>query len=418
MSLLFALADLSNELKQQYRRFPAKDSTLDIDFVNNRQRVAGVYGAALDGVTFTRSTTGTYFGATGTMQTAAINAPRFEYDPVSRRPLGLLIEESRGNDILYSDDFRDTASAGSARPWTNSGTVVTPASAVAPDGTLTAQLINSSAEVGVRQSNNITNQTITASIFVKAGTAAALRFRDDNNEKSVVFSPATGIISSQSGVIAASCQSVGAGWFRIIATYTTTTASWALNIRPTSTGTFYAWGAQVELGTFPTSYIPTTTASVTRGADVASMTGANFSSWYTNGLACFVELSLVGLVSGQTVYHIGNGGFNDRISTRNDGSSIVSRCIANDTTQATLTAQTVQTSTVISHIFSVFENDFAVCGANVLAFDTAGILPSPASISIGNAYNGSFLNGHIRRLASYPKRLPNNLLQYLSRLTA
>ena len=40
------------------------------------------------------------------------------------------------------------------------------------------------------------------------------------------------------------------------------------------------WGGQVELGGYPTSYIPTTSAAVTRAADLALLTGTNFSSWY------------------------------------------------------------------------------------------------------------------------------------------
>ena len=53
-------------------------------------------------ITFTRASTATYFDATGTLQTAAANTPRFDYDPVAHAPRGLLIEEARTNLLLNS----------------------------------------------------------------------------------------------------------------------------------------------------------------------------------------------------------------------------------------------------------------------------------------------------------------------------
>ena len=96
----------------------------------------------------------------------------------------------------------------------------------------------------------------------------------------------------------ASIVSVGNGWYLCIGTVTVnTTGSTGINfsINNGSTNSYtgdgysgiYLWGAQLEAGAFPTSYIPTTSASVTRNADVASMTGTNFSSWYRQDAGCF-----------------------------------------------------------------------------------------------------------------------------------
>lgn len=57
------------------------------------------------GGTFTRSTTATYFGANGKLLTSAIDEPRFEYDPETGEALGLLVEESRENKLLHSNDL-------------------------------------------------------------------------------------------------------------------------------------------------------------------------------------------------------------------------------------------------------------------------------------------------------------------------
>ena len=68
--------------------------TLDLSFM--------VPGSMPSGVTFTRASTATYFDSAGTLQTAATNAPRWDYDPVTRALNGLLIEEARTNLLLNS----------------------------------------------------------------------------------------------------------------------------------------------------------------------------------------------------------------------------------------------------------------------------------------------------------------------------
>lgn len=59
-------------------------------------------GSMPSGVTFTRASTGTYFDAAGTLQTATTNTPRWDYDPVTHVLRGMLIEEARTNLLLNS----------------------------------------------------------------------------------------------------------------------------------------------------------------------------------------------------------------------------------------------------------------------------------------------------------------------------
>ena len=82
-------------------------------------------------ITFTRSTTGSYYNSAGVLSTAAINAPRFDYDPVTLESVGLLIEESRTNLLTYSEQFDNAV-------WTKSNASITANAIIAPDGTLTA----------------------------------------------------------------------------------------------------------------------------------------------------------------------------------------------------------------------------------------------------------------------------------------
>lgn len=106
-------------LARAYRQFPAKLSTLDLDFLNNRGKVAGVDGTALAAATATRSTTATYLDSAGVLQTAAINEPiLFEYDPVLRRPLGLRILGQSRNEYLNSATLSTQSVAVTAQPYT------------------------------------------------------------------------------------------------------------------------------------------------------------------------------------------------------------------------------------------------------------------------------------------------------------
>ena len=66
------------------------------------------------------------------------------------------------------------------------------------------------------------------------------------------------------------------------------------------TSGIYLWGAQLEEGAFPSSYIPTTTAAATRSADVASITGTAFSGWYRQDEGTFYG-EATGLSGGATI---------------------------------------------------------------------------------------------------------------------
>ena len=120
------------------------------------------------GGSFTRASIGTYFDSTGTLQTAAANTPRFDYDPVTHQPEGILIEESRTNYLLYSHTF-------SAANWSLSGTSKTLVSDTAPDGSTNTVYEIAVPASGTSKSTSqglTTNQTgYVASIYLKAGTS-------------------------------------------------------------------------------------------------------------------------------------------------------------------------------------------------------------------------------------------------------
>lgn len=224
---------------------------------------------------FARSSVGTYYDSSGNLQTAATDVPRFDYDPVSHAARGLLIEESRTNYVPRSEEI-DNAS------WSKSGGVtgLVANTATSPSGTMTAEVISTTGSAGAYILSPAfafsAGQTLTKSIYAKAGTSSRIIFEHyDPGNAAVTFDLATQTVTPSAGVTG-SIQAVGNGWYRLVATKTFTnssaTASWRVTYIDTygtapAGRTIYLWGAQIEIGAFPTSYIPTAATSVTRSPD-------------------------------------------------------------------------------------------------------------------------------------------------------
>jgi len=266
-----------------------------------------VWGAQLEqrsaATAYTPTTTQAITNYIPTLLTAPAGVPRFDHNPTTGESLGLLVEEQGTNLLTYSQEFDNAA-------WTKANVTVSANSVVAPDGTTTADTLienTALAEHSVSQvaSNNGGNYTFTCYTKASGRTFARLKYYDSaNNRYGAVFNLSTGAVTNDpntgSGVIVlSSTLNVGNGWWRLsitgnaptianaifeisMATSATTTTNPSVSYTGDGTSGIYIWGAQLETGAFPTSYIPTTSASVTRTADAASMTGANFSSWYNS----------------------------------------------------------------------------------------------------------------------------------------
>jgi hypothetical protein len=222
----------------------------------------------------------------GLVTTAASGAARFDHDPVTGKCLGLLVEEARTNNLLYSEQFDNGY-------WTKNNTAVTSNAAIAPDGTLTADLLYTTTSGFAHVSKvvgSVSSAPYTTTIYLKsAGFTWAYVYGAQGNHFAF-FNLIDGTVGSKTaGITASSISSVGNGWYRCTVTQTVTYLTFFVgpadangSTASTASGTsgIYAWGAQLEAGAFPTSYIPTVGSTVTRAADVASITGSNFSSWY------------------------------------------------------------------------------------------------------------------------------------------
>jgi hypothetical protein len=386
-----------------------------------------IWGAQLEPVTY-QTTPSTYVATTS----AAYYGPRFDYDPVTLAAKGLLIEEQRVNLVTYSEQFNNAA-------WSKSNVTVTADTTVAPDGTTTADTLTASTAAAFTwQVISFTGDgDKTMSCFVKAGTAATsvVQIRDATvtaNRGYFIITWTAGVPSVApltTGTVLG-VDAFGNGWYRLrlLATGVVAANSNQYRFLPdttSGTGTVIAWGAQAENGSFATSYIPTVASTVTRSADVATMTGTNFSSWYNQSAGTFVAdfdkystTQQGGVVSaGSTVAVSATAicldGHNDgKIRAYIENGGVVE--LAN-VTLANYTA-----NTPIKAAIAYATNNAVGAAAGALGtVDTSVVVPTVDTFTIGNIRNSTGapttpLNGHIRQIAYYNTRLSDATLQALT----
>jgi hypothetical protein len=362
-------------------------------------------------VTFTRAsstppgTGATYVGSDGVIRTATTNEPRFDHNPTTGESLGLLVEEARTNYLLQSQDFATT--------WGGANITIASDSTTAPDGTTTADTlthVTAASERSQTSQSFTAGSAITVSIFAKKNTSDFFRF-ELGNVVSCWFNLNTGVTGSNqagSGNVLFSAKSIQPfpnGWYRCVLTCTTSTIT-TVSVKLFATNTdgnsssinssVYLWGAQLEAGAFPTSYIPTTTATVTRAADVASVTGSNFGVTRTNLLLRSEE-------------------FNDATWTKTrssvtanaiaspDGATTADKLVEDST--ASNTHLTQQTSSVVSgttYTFSVFAKAAERSEINIQL--TTGFATTAYRVNLNN---GSTVSTTGSPIAVSAQALPN-----------
>jgi len=232
-------------------------------------------------ITFTRGSTGTYFDANGIMKTAGVNEPRFDYDLETGQSLGLLIEQSRTNLITYSD-IEGTVGAqptnfgfAGGAPYGQTALVSTDVS-IGPNGKSCKHTRGTFSDnnVGNIGGTVVPGSTYVLSVWVYIPSSQTKNF----SGKLIRFN----MESPGTAVLAEADTTITDRWQRVSGTCvpSTTSAVWVVRTTANAGSFFYTDCWQMELGSTLTSYIPTTTVTVTRSADNATMTGTNFSSWY------------------------------------------------------------------------------------------------------------------------------------------
>jgi hypothetical protein len=413
--------------------------TLDLNFAKNKSLIDTVSGLNL--VNFSRSQTAreaTYVGSDGLIKTAVANEPRFDHNPLTGECLGLLVEEARTNLITRSDNF-------SISPWAISpgGSVSLPTGFLSPSGELTATKIipNSGITNGRLQYNNATAGTYTFTIYAKAdgfNFLGGMVQTSGSGFPKFCFDLTTGQFQSQF-TVQGSATLTSNNWWRLRIYTPVHNANGAILLAPRhnfdpinydgvagadGVKGVQVWGAQLEVGSFPTSYIPTTGSTVTRSADVASITGTNFSRWYnSNQSSLFVDMTINDASYAYSAMW-GFGNNNSRIegypgvTTPFNGliffyDGVTQKYIG--TASQSWSAGT-RTKCAYSWNFSTGEGSVSLRNNSTLTSTGVPSVPSPGAFYFYGRMGGTQSNtGTISRLTYWPSRLQDFQLQQLTK---
>lgn len=397
-------------------------------------------GAMPPNVTFTRASQATDFNSAGTLTTEGNNVPRFDFNPLTLQPRGLLIEGARTNLITQSEQI-----------IANTGVTVAANNANSPAGTLTADTMTAdtatSAHFSLPNSASISTTTglvYAHSVFAKAGTHNFFQLYGLGASFGVDvwanFNLSNGTVGSVGAATTASIENVGNGWYRCVVVGTATAnatsgvsvlaiVSSATAVRGESwttagTESIQLWGSQVEQASFVSSYIPTTGAAATRADDNAL--SSLLSSIGYNQSQGTILLELEPMVTTppafQMPFSLTNGTANNRIilehTTGGNGTwRVTDGGVSQVAGLAGLPGFTA--NSITKRAFAYSANSFAACsnGETVVTQGTGTVPSNLSQLALGHYAVGSINSpwfGWIRRVVYYPTRLPDAQIQSLT----
>lgn len=382
-------------------------------------------------VDVTRASVATFTGSNGLIQSAAENTQRVDY---STGVAGLLVEESRQNFLPNSEDISAWTLSANSDVLTNQ--------TLSPSGEQNADKLfqNSTASSAYVAAQLLTSvlptQNCVGSVYAKADGLTNLLIRifdpvpTGGNYIWANFNLSNGTVNGSGVVgnasnIAVNIQPAANGFYRCILSGTPNTSGDSVNVviyLVTNTGNsavsagvvgrgLFLWGAQLEAGAFPTSYIPTEASAVTRNADVATVTGTNFSDFWNPTIgALYVEASTYTTVSTDRRIAIVNDGTNNNQLGYHFGAvgSILTSAVAvSGSFQYGPNEGAYQANTVYKRALAYAAGNIRSATNGVLAAGSSAgaLVPTVNKLDIGNRNGAQFMAGHIRKIMYYPQRL-------------
>jgi hypothetical protein len=371
-------------------------------------------------------------GATATTYIPTTNlpsaAPRFDHNPTTGESLGLLIEESRTNLFPYSQEF-------SLANWGFTGAVPSLNVLNAPDGTLTADKITENLTTGTHQTFKavaVSNTPHSFSVFAKASGRTQIRMVlfDGASSKTAFFDLLTGATSGELFATALT-EELPNGWWRCVLTFTPVATSSALALirlvdengsdqyTGDNTSGVLLWGAQLETGAFPTSYIPTTGTALTRSIDSAKITGTNFTNFYNNNAGTFyVQGGPAYAATGdQRLFNVtGSPLFNNRASIYYNSLDQTAYRVVNNGIAVNILTFGSPSPLDSKHAASYDRSGKSYSRNGATALTAISTVTFTANALQVGSYDSGFgsLFGHISRLTYFPERLPDATLQAIT----
>ncbi len=365
---------------------------------------------------------------------AAANIPRTEYDPVTGALMGLLIEGSRTNLLIYSSQFDNPA-------WTLDGSTIAADAVTAPDGTVTGNKVIATATTAVHRvyqnSGLAVNAKAAASCYAKKGelTKIAIILYSVGLQTTCIFDLAAGTYAYGGPAADVLMRDVGNGWYRIglakspasgqaqYARFNLCDAGSNVSFTGDGVSGLYLWGTQLEQGNFPTSSISTTSAQVTRSDDLASLNAA----WANPAAGAFVaefqlecaaaSLPEPGVVASIQFDSASNGGGFTAFEIRLASSAVIGRYVNGlsvvDTSVSI--ALGARQAAKVAAAFDASSVRISINGAPVsTAANTSGVPTAPTVFTIGNQVTNHFLYGWVKDLKYLPYSPSDADLQALS----
>jgi hypothetical protein len=408
---------------------------------------AGLVLASSGDFNVTRATTATRVNANGNIEVVASGVPRLDYY-TSGGTAGcpaLLVEPAATNFAPNANlmNVLDTPTVSGGVTFTTGSTDF-----LAPDGASGSinKYVGGDAS-GATQNTRYAGTSVAVSasgtyrfsLFVKAGATNPLNFCAI---QFTLFTGASGTATSYfslaSGTALTSGSSIenyGNGWYRCVsAPYTiasgdlsgsvyfylaegnndiTWPVSGALNL------TAYTWGAQMEAGSVATSYIPTTTGSVTRNADVVSLSGAVSGCIGQTEGTIYAEVDVRNFTNGNRIVCLSDGTSDNRIIIQEGANSTLQAIVTNATSGVVdISTASGRTAGIYKIAIGYKQNDFAVyVNGSQTGTDNTGGVPACNQIFIGKIETTATtnqLNDRIRAAALYTTRLTNSELATLT----
>jgi len=352
-------------------------------------------------LTFSRASTATRVNASGLIETVSSGVPRLDYQG-STCPK-LLLEPQRTNLLTYSQQFDDAA-------WTKSNATVTANTSVSPDGTQNADTV-------VITSSGYIYRQLTSYSAVSGQSVAISIFAKNQINNFLFFGGAT-----PAGTDVYKIENYGNGWYRhsVVRTFTTTTTGTLQYLAAGIVGTHIVWGAQIEgsNSAYATSYIPTTTAAVTRSWDDAGKTGITSLIGQTAG-TLFVQFNADGrsnAVARVITYLTADGTTSNRIGIQYNASGQVQAIAGSGGTTQGAVSYTITGACKAAFAYNSSGFEFFVNGVSRGTF--TGTLPTSLTRLELNSLTGTFdeMGGSLAQVLIFKSRLTNAQLAELTTL--
>ena len=384
-------------------------------------------GTATGKLTFVRASLATYCNSSGSIVDAASGAMRFDFDPITHLPLGILVEEARTNILPNNSDMSMTF-------WTKTGATVSTVATTNPGPVITtAKLIPDISQVGIL-TYPVTPAlgAYTFSAYFKAAGKIVAQLGISANwfidavQRNCQFNLDTGTIGTANGAgIITAMAPVGDDWYRCSITVIcdkVTAGSIVIQNIGLSPGDgingFYIWGAQLEAGAFATSLIQTTGVSATRALDsvfMATSAGPALSTL----VSMYANYATKNAVANRSPLSLDDGTSTNFHRMYQVGTAGTSQVGVASVLQANIAATVGAVGTFNKVASASAANDFAIVGnGGTPVADLAGTMPpAMTTIRIGQTFGTWLLNGWVDEVMLLPRRMTNLELQKITGLT-